>query len=237
MQDTTGLTTWTYDEAGRALTKTVTGIGLSTFAYDLTAGIDSLMPGYRAEKTTDPLGGVTLKVYDKVDRLVQVTDAGETTQFEYYLNGNRKSVTYPDGSKELYTYNKIGQNTSLVNLKADGTVIDTYSYTYDAAGNQSTKTDAKGITTFTYDKLNRLAEITEPSGIKTTYSYDKAGNRQGEKKYAGASLLQDTSYTYDLANRLTQTETKMSTTSETEKTLYSYDAAGNLNIRNASITT
>ncbi len=137
-------------------------------------------------------------------------------------------MTYPDGSKEVYAYNKIGQNISLINLKADGTVIDTYSYTYDAAGNQTTKTDAKGTTTFTYDKLNRLAEVTEPSGIKTTYSFDKAGNRLSEKKYAGASLLQDTSYSYDIANRLTQTETKMNTTSETEKSLYSYDAAGNM---------
>lgn len=103
LQDTTGLTTWHYDELGRALNKTVTGIGQSSFEYDLTIGLPA---GYHAEKTTDPLGESTTKVYDKANRLGQVNDAGETIYFEYYDNGSRKSVTYPDGSKEGYLHLK-----------------------------------------------------------------------------------------------------------------------------------
>lgn len=225
MQDATGLTTWTYDETGRALSKSVTDMGISNFAYDFTTGLES---GFVAEITTDPKGGITQKVYDKANRLVQVIDSGKTTSFDYYDNGNRKSVTYPDGSKEVYSYNQIGQNTTLMNLRADGTIIDQYSYTYDAAGNQTSKTDSKGTTTFVYDKLNRLSEVQEPSGLKTVYTYDKAGNRIREHKNSGEAVLQDTHYTYDANNRLTQTETRAFATDATVKTFYTYDAVGNM---------
>ena len=61
--------------------------------------------------------------------------------------------------------------------------MDEYSYTYDEAGNQVTKKEYingkdKGTTIYTYDELNRLETVTEPSSRITTYSYDKAGNRK-----------------------------------------------------------
>jgi len=58
--------------------------------------------------------------------------------YTYYANGNRKDVTYPNGEKEVYTY--------------------------DDAGNQLTKSENKGTITYTYDALLRLATVIEPSG-------------------------------------------------------------------------
>ncbi|MDQ2087856.1 hypothetical protein RBH29_15600 [Herbivorax sp. ANBcel31] len=49
------------------------------------------------------------------------------------------------------------------------------SQTYNAAGNQETKTEFingknKGKTSYTYDNLSRLETVTEPSLRKTTYA-------------------------------------------------------------------
>ncbi|WP_133051135.1 RHS repeat domain-containing protein, partial [Ruminiclostridium hungatei] len=60
-----------------------------------------------------------------------------------------------------------------MNKKADGSSIDSYSYTYDGAHNQISKTDTKGATNYEYDSLNRLEKVTEPNGRTTSYTFDK----------------------------------------------------------------
>ncbi len=222
MSDSTGTTTRTYDELNRVLTKEVPVVGKSTYTYDITTGVSD---GFTAETSTDPKGNVTTKVYDKVGRIISVTADGKTTNYEYYDNGNRKSVIYPDGSREDYTYYKDNLNASLVNTKADGTVIDTYSYIYDGAHNQTSKTDAKGVTKYTYDSLNRLQTVTNPSGIVTSYTYDKAGNRLSETVTSGDNI-EVTVYTYDALNRLLNTTTI--TIDSKVKVTYTYDNNGNM---------
>jgi len=81
-------------------------------------------------------------------------------------------VTYPNQYKEVYTYYKDNLLWTLTNKKADGSTMDSYTYTYDAAHNQLTKNEVingvtKGTTTYTYDSLNRLETVTEPSGKVT----------------------------------------------------------------------
>ncbi|MDP4093577.1 MAG: S8 family serine peptidase [Bacillota bacterium] len=222
MTDSTGTTTRTYDELNRVLIKEVPVIGKSTYSYDITAGVPD---GCTAETSTDPKGNVTTKVYDKVGRLISVTAEGKTTTYEYYDNGNRKSVIYPDGSREDYTYYKDNLNETLVNTKADGNAIDSYSYTYDGAHNQTSKTDAKGTTKYTYDSLNRLQTVTDPSGIVTSYTYDKAGNRLSETVTSGDNI-EVTVYTYDALNRLLNTTTI--TSDSKVKVTYTYDNNGNM---------
>ena len=136
--------------------------------------------GGHSEKSTDPGGNTTIKVYDKVGRLAEVTEGNATTSYEYYDNGSRKSVVYPNSARENYTYYDDGLLKTLVNKNSGGTVIGSYSYTYDAAHNQTTKTDSKGVTRYEYDSLNRLSKVTEPGGKTTSYLYDKAGNRMQE---------------------------------------------------------
>ena len=131
-------------------------------------------------------------------------------------------------SSETYVLDANGQNTALVNRKADNSLIDTYSYTYDAANNQTSKTDSKGTTTFEYDKLNRISTVTEPSGIKTVYAFDKAGNRTSEKKIVGEAMTQETLYKYDASNRLLTTETKSQVLGTNDKVTYTYDGNGNM---------
>ncbi len=71
---------------------------------------------------------------------------------------------------------------------------DAYSYVYDANGNLVTKTDkATGdVTTYTWDSLDRLIQITFPDTTTATYAYDAFGRRI-EKNVNGTV----TRYLYD----------------------------------------
>ena len=218
MTDASGTTTRTYDALNRNITKTVPLIGTSIYEYDL----EVQEAGGYAERTTDPKGNINLKTYDRVGRLKAVTVGEETTTYEYYQNGSRSRITYPDGTTEHYNYNANNQITELINAKADGTVISSYQYTYDSAGNQLTKTEEKGTTTYTYDYLNRLSTVTEPNGKETSYTYDGAGNRKTETVQQGMTGSQ-TIYTYNSQNRLTSTAAVGGS-----YTKYLYDKNGNL---------
>ncbi len=233
MTDATGTTSRIYDERNRVVSKEVPQIGSNSYGYDITSEV---AVGFYKEKSTDPKGNVTEKVYDKAGRLSKVIVGKDETAYTYYDNGNRASVTYRDGTKEEYTYNGANQIKTLVNRKADGSILDNYTYTYDAAGNQLTKQEMiggteKGTTTYTYDTLNRLQTVTEPNKKVTTYEYDKAGNRSIETVLAtdetsGSTVNVKNTYTYDTGNRLTNIA-KMVNNILTETTDYTYDNNGN----------
>jgi RHS repeat-associated protein len=220
MLDSTGTTTRTYDEQNRVTGKTVPVIGSTTYGYD---GIES--NGGYSETTADPKGNITKKVYDKAGRLVNVIAGGKTTTYTYYDNGSHKNVHYNDGSTEEYTYYADGLNETLINKKANGDEIDHYSYTYDEAHNQISKTDFKGTTSYIYDSLGRLESTTEPNGRVTGYTFDKAGNRLTEAVTVGTSSA-ITTYNYNEQNRLTDTVTNNG--SETVTVCYAYDNNGNM---------
>ena len=220
MTDSTGTTERTYDEQGRVTSKTVPVTGRTTFTYDTNEG-----SGCYSETTADPKGNSTKKVYDKAGRLQKVIADGKTTEYTYYANGSRKSVAYPDGAKEEYTYYADGLNKTLVNKKANGTVLDRYSYTYDGAHNQTSKTDSRGVTSYTYDSLERLESTAEPNGRVTSYTHDRAGNRLTETVSAGTSTV-ITTYTYNEQNRLMSTISSLGSTTETVN--FAYDNNGNM---------
>src|SRR5262249_43984936 len=69
-----------------------------------------------------------------------------------------------------YTYD--GLNT-LTQLSSPDTGVT--NYTYDAAGNRRTQTDARNVTAnYGYDALNRLTSITYPTAaLNITYAYDQ----------------------------------------------------------------
>ena len=61
--------------------------------------------------------------------------------------------------------------------------------------------DARGITTYTYDRRDRLETLTYPDGKKLEYGYDENSNRTSLKATIGATVL-ETTYTYDDGSRL-----------------------------------
>ena len=214
MTDATGSTVRKYDELDRCIEKTVPTIGKSTYQYDVTTGVAE---GFKGEKTIDPKGNSTLKVYDKTGKLNAVTAETGTTNYDYYDNGSQKKVTLPNGVTSEYTYDADSRLKTLANKK-DATVIEQYSYDYDAAGNMTKKKDKKGDTAYEYDQLNRIQKVTEPGSKVTSYTYDAAGNRASET--ANGKTYQ---YTYDNRNRLTQVDA----TSDAVKKVFEYDNNGN----------
>ncbi len=149
-----------------------------------------------------------------------------TTSYAYDDDGSLQSVVYGNGSREDYTYTADKLLKTLVNKAIDGTTIDSYEYTYDAAHNLLSKTDSKGVTSYIYDAMNRLLTVTEPSGKITVYTYDAAGNRASQTETEGTDVTA-TTYTYDALNRLLRTSESLNgTLSRTVD--YTYDNNGNL---------
>ncbi len=222
MTDSTGTTVREYDGLNRAVTKTVPGIGISYYDYDI---IDSVGEGEVAETTTDPKGNITTKVYDRAGRLKEVRTENGTTTYTYYDNGAKQSVVYPDGSREVYTYYPDNTLHTLTNRKPDSAVIDTYSYTYDAANNQTTKVDARGTTSYTYDDLNRLETVSEPNGKVTIYTFDMAGNRAAETVTQPVYDSVYSTYSYNEQNRLMEILT-WANGIQTETVIFTYDNNG-----------
>ena len=248
--DETGKTARIYDGLNRVISKSVPHLGASTYEYDIPVNSQTvpemtasytLPEGSTAEKTTDAKGNETTKIYDGAGRLAYVIAEGKVTGYTYDANGSRQSVKYPDGAtEEKYEYDKNNRLKKLTNLKKDGTILEEYKYTYDGAGNQTTKTETiqgkeKGTTAYRYDSLNRLLEITEPQqetgSRKTTgYTYDASGNRETEQvqaKTVTGTAITLTTYKNDEQNRLVAaTEEKGDGTKKT--TTYVYDNNGNL---------
>ena len=87
---------------------------------------------------------------------------------------------------------------------------NTFTYSYDLAGNKTSETNAKNDTiTYAYDKLNRLRTVTDPYGaIISDKVYDENGNNVKAIDAKGYLTGSDDAsrygiqYLYDLANRL-----------------------------------
>ncbi|TYQ15992.1 UNVERIFIED_CONTAM: RHS repeat-associated protein [Acetivibrio alkalicellulosi] len=231
----------TYDEINRAKTKTVTSVGQSKFEYDI---IYDTANGFIGERSIDPKGNKTTKVYDRVGRLKYVKngDVNSTvyTTYNYNANGSRESVTYPNGSKSVYTYYDNNLLWTLTNKRSNGSNMDVYTYTYDKANNQNSKHEIingvnKGTTNYTYDYLNRLESVSESNGRKTVYEYDGAGNRETESITHGSTQTVKT-YVYNKQNWLQSITTSVGgNTVLTDSFTYTYDNNGNqTHVRRAS---
>ncbi len=100
------------------------------------------------------------------------------------------------------TYDLADRLTSIT-IMSGATTLASISYSLDNVGNRLSMSDFDGVTSYTYDELNRLTSVAYPTGspASVSYTYDPLGNR--------LSLTQDgvvTSYGYDSADRL-QTST------------------------------
>lgn len=237
MIDESGESIYYYDLNNRLLRVVKDGITKITYTYDSVGNIESV---------TDAKGFMTSYTYDKSNRMETVSYDGRTVTYAYDINGNRESVTYPGGIREEYSYDRNNRLIKLTNKKADNGVISQYSYTYDIAGRQTSKTDSYGTTNYTYDKAGRILKVEAPGKV-IAYAYDKAGNRislietyisnqptgfidestGNEIEY----ILKKSQYVYSNTNRLLKLVEEMYSTPNnmvlTKSTQYIYDGNGN----------
>ena len=158
VSDPDGLNT-TYDYDGLGNTKAVHSpdTGTSTYAYD-TAG--------NRTQATDARGVVSHSTYNALNRLTAATYPTSSANVSYHYD-EADSVTGCVGSYP------IGRLTSVVE-----TAVTTV-YCYDARGNVVKKTQAQGTSvdtvSYTYTLADRVASTRAPDGTVTQYGRDGAG--------------------------------------------------------------
>ncbi len=184
------------------------------------------------KQTTDPLLHTATRQFDALDRLIQANDpmSGQTLQSHDALD-QVTQVTDPKGVATSYTTNAFGDVTQEVSQDRGTT-----NYTYDLAGNQLTKTDARGVVqTTAYDALNRpiSQSYTTVTGVPQTgtitWTYDTGTNGVGHLTQM-SDESGSTSYQYDAHGRITNKTQTVSYNSENfvQTLSYQYNANGQL---------
>ena len=186
---------------------------------------------------TDP-GGRTLTLVPNSDGTVsQISDSmGVIADYEYNTNPSTlKTVTYPDGSKYKFEYTTAGGKTVLATVKdALDNVLETHEY--DSQGRAITSERHGGVEkytlVYTVDSLNQpLTVVTDALGKITKFSHTRIYGTNLITKTegvcgCGSGGSETTTYKYDTSNSWLNLKEK--TDALGRKTLYSFDAAGNV---------
>ncbi|MBJ6362738.1 RHS repeat domain-containing protein [Paenibacillus sp. GCM10012307] len=189
MQDSTGTTSYVYDDATRKLV-TVGFPDAKTvqYTYDERGNTKSL---------TGPFNDAATYAYDAQNRLTSINNGTEAA-YGYYTNGMLKTITQGNGVVAAYQYT--GLELTQLSYSGSGMSPVTYSYVYDDAKNISERSKNEGKDRFTYDAVNRIKTSTLNNEV---YTYDARGNRESLEGDRLAELT-DAAYTYDNYNRLTK---------------------------------
>lgn len=218
-----------YDGVGRLTTKTDPLGRKSTWTYDengnLTRSTDAI-----ANAANNPALGTTTYAYDAADRLTSTSysDGTAGSAYEYDAVGNRTKLTeipaagcplFGCPAPQTYLYDK---NNQLTKVTRSGT---SFVYTYDAAGNVSSRQQPGGTkVTYGYDAAGRMASATigtattdydwdaeghltsttQPNGVTETRTWDRTGRLSSVTSAKGATVLSSTAYQRDPNGNPTQ---------------------------------
>lgn len=112
--------------------------------------------------------------YDGLNRMVEEVDADDFVwSYEYDPVGNRTVRIDANGNRTDYVYYDDDQ-LATITYELDGTVVF---YLYDPNNNRTIMTDWLGTTTWNYDPLNRVTDVTDPFSRQLAYGYDPVSNR------------------------------------------------------------
>ena len=173
---------YSYDAAGR-LSRGENGNGTyTTYQYDLAGQLTHLV-NFRADGTVNSRFDYT---YDEMGRRTDVATLDGTNHYTYDAIGQLTGVTLPDGHHIEYHYDAAGNRTVVddggtttnyaTNALNQYTNSGTVTFSYDADGNMTGKTDHGITTTYGYDAENHLVSVVNPTDT-WSYEYDALGNR------------------------------------------------------------
>jgi RHS repeat-associated protein len=208
VSDPSGTYGFAYDNMGRLVGTSTSYAFLSgptysnSYTYDAASNRTSL---------TAPDGSITTYGYDTLNRLNGLANSwAGSFGFSYDALSRRTQLTRPNGVTTNYSYDSVSHLLSVLH-QAGSTTLDGASYTYDFAGNRTSKTNYLNGTTWNYgyDAIYELLQVTHGGSTKESFSYDAVGNR--------LSSLSVPSYSYNSSNELTADSNGS----------YTYDANGN----------
>ncbi len=218
VSDPTGTYGFAYDNMGRLIGTSTQYSFLPGHTYTNTYTYDKAS---NRKTLTAPDGNTNTYNYDTLNRLSSLTNS-LTGQFgfSYDALSRRTQLTRPNGISTNYSYDGLSRLLSVLH-QAGSTTIDGASYTYDSAGNRTSKTNyLNGITeNYDYDAIYQLLQVTQGNATTESYTYDPVGNR--------LSSLGMSPYSYNTSNQLTSTAS----------TTYIYDNNGNTLTKTDSIGT
>ncbi|MDO5151017.1 MAG: kelch repeat-containing protein, partial [Oscillospiraceae bacterium] len=183
----------TYDYAGNVYIKK-DGEGNSSFYYyDVmdrlvkvsSAGKNDETPAEIASYTYNTEGNIASKTagsknkvtyeYTASDEVKETNSNGKTEKFFYNTDGRLSRSVDPSGNETVYTYNAQGLTTK-EEVKADGKVVISKSYTYDKNGNvlksSVTENGKENVITRTYDELGRVTKKEATDSVTSEFIYD-----------------------------------------------------------------
>jgi len=217
MSDSTGITSYVYDELDRLISSTDSFDKTVKYSYDIVGnriGLTYPSDSNNPERTA-------LYSYDKANRLDKITDwDGRVWDYDTDGAGRIASLTYPNGTKKEQSYDTAGRLSSMSYLKSDEIEFLSFGYTRDGQGNPiniiefgTLLSEDLSPTNIEYacDELNRLTYSQEPT---EAYSYDNCSNLVSRTD--NSSTID---FTYDNDNRLN---------SSSEPGVYTYDKNGNM---------
>jgi YD repeat-containing protein len=212
------------------------------FDYDDQHDHLSLWPSRR----TDPLANVSTRSYNDRGAVLSETDAaGSTRQWAYDSEGRLVSATDPNGNTHHWLYDpSTGWLVTATDaLGAAGDPAHSVKFEWNEAGQRIRDTDAVGAkteyayypskrlrsvtqydpaartTSFAFDAVGNLVELTDPASHTLLVRYDEA-NRIYELTQSGAVPIR---FKCDLAGRATEMTDRNGSV-----TKYEYDALGRL---------
>lgn len=181
--------TYTYDSPTiGTLSKVSDAAGTVTYNYD------QRLRRIEETRSMDSLSWTTKWAYDAMDRILaqtypdgQVIALNHSAQgnlasipgiapnFNYSASGHVTKKSYANGRTTTYSY--YDQNQRLKSIESPSGLIQSYTYTYDNAGNIKSVTDSIYATTeaFSYDDLDRLTDAGDGQ-YSIQYQYDAVGN-------------------------------------------------------------
>jgi RHS repeat-associated protein len=194
----------------------VVGTTIQNFQYDglsrLTRATDNNDPTNTADDST------VINAYDSLGRIIEETQQLDTLPAKaidsaWRAETLRKSLTYPNGRVEVYTYDGLDRLATVTDQGA-AQAIATYQYigvsrvlvrAYPINGTRETYLDNTGTSGVGYDGLRRPVQMRSLRSdnsliVGFTYSYDRMNDKLTEGKLHDPNNSE--SYSYDSADRL-----------------------------------
>lgn len=241
------LTQYQYDQNRNRSQLTDAEGNVSKFTYDfdneLTAEEDgfgttsdrTLQTSYDADgrlrTQVDGLNNpATTYAYDSLGNLSTVTDPlNRVTTYTYDGASNRRSVQFYSGAPVTgYCYDAANQLTgiSYSNAACGGTMDVSYAYYSD--GLRHTMVDSTGTSSYVYDTLKRLRQMTNGAAQEVDYDYNLRGLLTQLTYPSVAPRNHIVTRAYDDAGRLAQVAVSTSWVAGAQPNNFTYDADSNL---------